>query len=320
MPVMDIRQMRMGVRRPFVFMFMDMIDALLRFRMAMDMVSVIMLVPVFVLDWAMEVSMRMSAKKKKDQGTDEEERGYHLDRPDLIFQQQDWQAHPEKRRRRKEHLSSRRPEPLGRSDVKNDADPITEHADEQGRTGGLPGRNIGARRQSYAEIDRPCHQAFPKRALRGSDPINERREMVVESPEKTGQRDEQAGCDGRLSTPSGEHQGCRDDPAQGDPSGPVEVVMKKPMPEHGREDELEVQPQRNGRGLPDLQAEQERQRTKDASAGNRPDQEPSTSPGDPPWRGEILLLDNPGSDPDRRSQIKEPGELKRSNTTQDQFT
>jgi len=126
--------------------------------------------------------MGMSSGEENDQRNDEEERGRHLDRPDLISQRQNGQAHAEEGRRGKEHLASCRPELLRRGDVKDDADPITEHADEQGRTGRLPGSDIGARSQAYAEIDRPRHQAFPKRALRGADPVDERREMVIESP------------------------------------------------------------------------------------------------------------------------------------------
>lgn len=48
MPMMDIREMRMGVSQIFVFMFMDMTGALLSPGMAMGMVAIIMLAPVFV--------------------------------------------------------------------------------------------------------------------------------------------------------------------------------------------------------------------------------------------------------------------------------
>jgi len=40
--------MGMRVRRPFIFVLMDMAYALLRFRMAMGMVAIIMRMPVFV--------------------------------------------------------------------------------------------------------------------------------------------------------------------------------------------------------------------------------------------------------------------------------
>ena len=48
MPMLDLREMGMHVRRPFMFVLMDMAYALMRFRMAVGMVASVMLVPVFV--------------------------------------------------------------------------------------------------------------------------------------------------------------------------------------------------------------------------------------------------------------------------------
>jgi len=95
--------------------------------------------------------------------------------------------------------------------------------------------------------------------------------------------------------------------------------MKKPMPEQGREDELKVQPKGNARGLPDLQAEQERQRAEHASAGDRTDQKPPAFSGDPPDGSEMLLEDRSGSDPERGPEIEKPGELEWRNAIQDRF-
>ena len=132
-PMVDIREMGMGVRRLSVLVFVDMAQVLDVPRMAVRMVAVVMLVPMFVLFRAMDMAMRMPADEEDGQRNDDQDRGHRLDRADLLPQNQDRQSHPEEGGRREEHLASRRPELLRRGDVEDDADPVAEHADEQGR-------------------------------------------------------------------------------------------------------------------------------------------------------------------------------------------
>jgi hypothetical protein len=88
MPMMDIREMRMGVSQLLVFMFMDMAGAPRGRRMAMGVVAVVTLVPVFVFFQAMDMPVKMSSDEKSGQRYDEKQRRHHLDRPELVSQYQ----------------------------------------------------------------------------------------------------------------------------------------------------------------------------------------------------------------------------------------
>lgn len=57
--MMDIREMRMGVRRLDVLVLVDVTDALRRSRMAVGMVGIVMPVPVFVPFRAMDMPVGM---------------------------------------------------------------------------------------------------------------------------------------------------------------------------------------------------------------------------------------------------------------------
>ena len=82
-PKMDVREMRVDVRRPRVLVFMDMAPVWDALRMAVGMVAVVVLVPVFMPFRAMDMSMGMPPDEKDRQRNDDQDRGHHLDRADL---------------------------------------------------------------------------------------------------------------------------------------------------------------------------------------------------------------------------------------------
>ena len=99
MPMMDIREMRMGMLGSCVFMRVDMAIARLGSGMPMGVVTVIVPVPVFMFSGTMGMKMRMPSDEEHQQRDHKQARRHQLDRSDLISQHQDGQAHPKKRRR-----------------------------------------------------------------------------------------------------------------------------------------------------------------------------------------------------------------------------
>lgn len=76
----------MGVGRLSVLVFVDMAQILDVPRMAVRMMAVVMLVPMFVPFRAMDMAMRMPADEENGQRNDDQDRGHRLDRADLLPQ------------------------------------------------------------------------------------------------------------------------------------------------------------------------------------------------------------------------------------------
>ena len=128
--MVDVREMRVRVRRFGVIVRVDVAFGRLGPGMRVGVVTVVVPVAVFMRRRAMDMPVGVLPGEQDGQGDDEDERRQELHRPGPFAEKHHREPQTEEGSGGEEHLSPGRPERLRRRDVEDDADPIGKRTDQ----------------------------------------------------------------------------------------------------------------------------------------------------------------------------------------------
>ncbi len=157
---------------------------------------------------------------------------------------------------------------------------------------------------------------FPQGALTRGDAVDERREMIVQPPTETGDEDEQAGDQSSCCWPPCEQRRgaeCRQDPK---PASETEMIAEHQCAECGRGGQFQIQPQGDGGGLGEAQAEQQCKGTTDSAEEHGTQQPQSIALVGASWQGEAALAQGGGRHDQSSAEIEQSRQLEWCKTDQ----
>lgn len=208
----------------------------------MEMVPVVVTMPVFMLHCSMAVLMFMLISDEQHERNSENTSGNEVPDNEGFGQDDRRQSRPKKWGGGKEHLRPSGTELLSCCDVEGDACTVGQ------RTYQKAPKNqayVGERRSYCArqhEVERAGSEALPECALGRGDAVNQRRQVVVETPEQARQSDERRCSKTARSLADRDDHACRDNADRPHPAPPAQVVAEDHVAQERRGHEFEVEP------------------------------------------------------------------------------
>ena len=200
--MMQVGPVRMRMRHRLVLVRVAMPQGNELAFVNVGVMTVVVPVPVFVLHLIMLVFVRVAVpEEEEDQRQDEHSRGADLEGRDRLSQHGGRKRHAEEGRAREDHLRPGGPEDLRGQYIENDAEPVGEGAHPQRDSNPGKGSDSARERDTDPQVHDARDETFPERDLRRADPVDQRGEMVVESPAESGAGDEQNRQHARGSPP-----------------------------------------------------------------------------------------------------------------------
>lgn len=309
--VVKVRPVRMRVHYGLVLMSMRVPGRRRQSWMPVIVMLIIMPVRVFVHNDLMFVYVSMALQAEQADASDEEQCRAQVNETERFPEEEHGEDNAEEWGTGEDDLGTGGAECLRRGDVEHDADAVGPDADEHSRQDRERSHRERGEHESDGKVRRAGREPLPKRALTGSDAVDEGRQVVVQPPAQAREKDEAAGRQPASATGQGQETRSGEHASRSGPAPNSEVVAEEEDAQQCGCRNLEVQPERDGGSSREAKAEKEQHGPADAASDNRAEQPETVRTIAAARQAETSCPHRRGSDPDCRAQVEQAGELER---------